>query len=85
FAGCGGYCGAVNLRPPASNGCVPLNSGEFSLVGSDLGHTASLDDGVWGSENPQGIRDFGHRGVHVVTAAARAIMTAYYGVPPKFA
>ncbi|WP_019052506.1 tannase/feruloyl esterase family alpha/beta hydrolase [Sphingobium xenophagum] len=85
FAGCGGFCGEVTIRAPAAHGCLPLTNGELALVGSDLGHSADLMDGVWASGNPQGVRDFGNRGVHVVTLAARAIIQLYYGQGPKFA
>jgi feruloyl esterase len=84
FAGCGGFCGQVNLRVVAAVGCRATDNGEMALVTSDLGHNAGGTDGIWAVNNPQGIRDWGHRGVHVTTAAARAIVQAYYGQAPRY-
>ncbi|MGE5721032.1 MAG: tannase/feruloyl esterase family alpha/beta hydrolase, partial [Sphingomonadales bacterium] len=84
FTGCGGFCGQVSIRVPAAEGCAPVTNGEIALVASDLGHSAAGQDTVWANGNPQGIRDYGHRGVHVVTLAAKAIIQAYYGQAPAF-
>ena len=59
--------------------------GEFAAVYSDLGHSAANSDGLWASGNPQGIRDFGSRGVHVVNLAARKIISDFYGQKPRYA
>nr|WP_253201306.1 tannase/feruloyl esterase family alpha/beta hydrolase [Sphingomonas quercus] len=86
FLGCGGFCGVVRLGPPrAAEGCRPLDAGEFALVTSDLGHVAGgIMDAVWAADR-QAREDFGHRGVHVVTLAAKEIVRRFYGEPPAYA
>ncbi|WP_310532469.1 tannase/feruloyl esterase family alpha/beta hydrolase [Novosphingobium sp.] len=84
FLGCGGFCGGVGTRAWAMANCQPYERGEFAVVYSDLGHTAVNSDAVWASGNPQGIRDFGSRGVHVVQLAARNLIDSFYRQPPKY-
>ncbi len=84
FMGCGGFCGSVYTRAWATWNCLPLERGEFAVVTSDLGHATERSDGVWAVGNPQGVRDFGSRGVHVVLLATRKIMFAFYGQLPRF-
>ncbi len=84
FTGCGGFCGAIRIGAPAAEGCAPVVNGTFALVSSNLGHEAQGDDAVWASGNPQGVLDFGSRGVHVTALAARAIIAAYYGQSPTY-
>lgn len=86
YTGCGGFCGGISLAPlPASDGCVPLNQGNFATVASNLGHDGGMSDALWAANNPSGLADFGHRGVHVVTLAAKAIIARFYGQPPRYA
>lgn len=84
FLGCGGLCGGVGTRAWAVANCGTYERGEFAVVYSDLGHAAVNSDGVWASGNPQGIRDFGSRGVHVVNLATRHIIEVFYNQPPKY-
>ncbi|MDB5670449.1 MAG: tannase/feruloyl esterase family alpha/beta hydrolase [Alphaproteobacteria bacterium] len=83
FNGCGGFCGGIRIRVPAAVGCAPVENGEFVQVSSDLGHSAALSDAVWAADNPQGMRDFGSRAVHVVLLASRAIVERFYGQAPR--
>jgi feruloyl esterase len=50
-----------------------------------LGHLAPTWDGLWAAYDPQKRIDFGYRGVHVATLAAKAITAAFYGQPPRHA
>jgi pimeloyl-ACP methyl ester carboxylesterase len=85
FTGCGGFCGQINIRSQASEGCQPAENGEFAVVSSNLGHQSSQDsDLVWSYANYQGIIDWGSRGVHVVTLAARQIIADFYGRGPRY-
>jgi Tannase and feruloyl esterase len=86
FSGCGGFCGAVNIRTQAADQCQPVQNGELALVSSDLGHASPVGgDAIWATDNPQGRIDFGYRGVHVVTVAAKQIIARYYGQRQRYA
>lgn len=87
YSGCGGFCGRVDFRIRAAEGCAPIENGEFALVASDLGHDAPDGNAntVWAANNPQGKADYGHRGVHVVTVTAKAIIAMFYGQPQQYA
>lgn len=87
FSGCGGFCGRVDFRIRASEGCAAIDNGEIALVTSDLGHDApdGNADTVWAARNRQGKIDYGYRGVHVVTIAAKAIIERYYGQRQAYA
>lgn len=85
FNGCGGFCGNIRLGAPrVSEGCVPVTNGEFATVTSDLGHSSQGMDAVWAMDKQLRI-DFGHRGVHVTTIAAKEILAKFYGKPQTFA
>lgn len=86
FSGCGGFCGRVEFRIRAAEGCEAIDNGEIALVTSDLGHDAPDGNGntVWAASNRQGKIDYGYRGVHVVTVIAKAIIARYYGQPQAY-
>ena len=84
FAGCGGFCGQVAIRVQAAEECSATGNAEMALVSSDLGHSSGGSDTLWAAGNPQGQRDYGYRGVHVVTQAARGIIARYYGRSPRY-
>jgi streptogramin lyase len=84
FTGCGGFCGQVAIRAPAAEHCSATDNGEMALVSSDLGHAAGGNDTLWAAGNPQGLADYGHRAVHVVTQAAKRIAARYYGQAPRY-
>ncbi len=80
YTGCGGFCGQANIWAPASDQCPVVQNGEMATIASDLGHSSSdVSDAVWASNNTQAKKDFGYRGVHVVTLAAKAIIKRFYG------
>ena len=84
FTGCGGFCGQVAIRVQAAEQCAATGNAEMALVSSDLGHSSGSSDTLWASGNPQGQRDYGYRGVHVVTQAVRQIIKRYYGQLPRY-
>lgn len=53
----------------------------YATMANDNGHTG----GSWTfSQNPEAVVDFGYRAQHVSTVAAKAIVTAHYGAPPRY-
>lgn len=83
MAGCGGYCGSVMDRPGFTNA---MNYGllrKYAVATTDMGHWGkSMFDGTWAYNARQQEIDFGYRGTHEVTQAAKAIIKAYYGKGP---
>lgn len=86
FTGCGGFCGVLNIRVKVAEGCAAVTDGEFATVSSSLGHDSgqNVGDAVWARNNPQGRLDWGRRGVHVVTLAAKAIISDFYGRTARY-
>jgi len=82
--GCGGLCGMLSIRSDHDEGCTPLTDGSVVLASSDMGHGGAMGDGSWGSD-PQKRIDFAHRGMHVTTLVAKALIKAYYGQPQRYA
>jgi hypothetical protein len=64
----------------------PLRAG-YACAATDAGHpggTASFALDARGRLDWQAIRDFGHVGIHDMTVAAKAVVTAYYGQSPAY-
>jgi feruloyl esterase len=77
FWSCGGLCGAVD-----GSVCNPSLARGYASVTTNGGHDGSPGfDGVWAADAPRLQEDFGWRGAHVVTLAAKAITRQYYGRP----
>jgi feruloyl esterase len=87
FSGCGGFCGRVEFNISAAEDCAAIENGEFALVTSDLGHDTpdGNADTIWAAGNRQGKIDYGYRGVHVVTVAAKSIIERFYGRKQAYA
>ena len=76
-AGCGGFCGSVDIED-----CADALSRDFAVAAQNMGHVGNpIRDPLWGSE-PGLRRDFGPRSTHVVALAAKAIVEKYYGRRP---
>jgi hypothetical protein len=76
--GTGGFSGSIG----------PLDAGlarGYASTSTDTGHQGSALDGSWALNNLPKQIDYGHRGVHVVTVAAKSITEAYYGAAPRYA
>lgn len=80
--GCGGLCGGTAIRPEQAFGCTPVTDGSIALASTDMGHQGM--DPAWGEDAQKRI-DFAHRGVHVTTLAAKALIRAYYGQAQRYA
>jgi feruloyl esterase len=78
FQGTGGFAGTIGS----------LNAGlvrGYASASTDTGHQAGGRDAAWAFENRPKEIDYGHRGVHVSTAAAKSVAQAYYGQAPRHA
>ncbi len=80
--GCGGLCGTLNIRTEHADNCVPVTEHQIVLASTDMGHSGA--GGQWAERNPAARADFGYRGVHLTAVASRALITAYYGQPPRY-
>jgi hypothetical protein len=82
-AGCGGHCGRLDEKSFATWGCdIALRKGDVCIV-SDMGHTGTGSDGLWGYHNLQAKLDWGYRAAHVAALAGKAITERFYAHAPK--
>jgi len=82
--GCSGLCGGA--YPPTFQPCAAQPGGDFAVASTDDGHTSASPggfDGLWARDDAQLRIDYGYRAAHVLAVAAKAIITAYYGVAPR--
>lgn len=75
--GNGGFAGTVNRGEMA----VAVQRG-FATASTDTGH-GKVGTEVWAKGQPEKIRDFGDRAIHLTTVAAKAIVAHYYGRAPS--
>lgn len=56
----------------------------YATAGTDIGHVdpAGGTGGDWIVDHPERVTDFGHRGKHIQTVAAKAAIQLFYGAPP---
>lgn len=74
--GNGGFAGVIDYVGMAAE----VKHG-YATGGTDTGHTTT--DAVWALGHPEKVIDFGYRGVHEMTAKAKAIVAAFYGSKPQ--
>lgn len=77
--GNGAFAGGINY--PSMN--VALTTG-FGTASTDTGHVSGVFDASWALGHPELIEDWAVRSAHVMTVAAKAIVTAYYGEYPLY-
>ena len=70
--GNGGFAGVIDF--PAMGSAVKRG---YATAGTDTGHTTT--DAVWALGHPEKVNDFGYRGIHEMTAKAKAFINAFYG------
>ena len=75
FNACGAFCGSVNSQFTT----YALERGYASATGNGGHDSVPGFDGVWAANAPNLQEDFAWRSNHVVTLAAKAITTHYYG------
>ena len=78
--GSGGLAGTIGDFAMAA----PLARG-YAVANTDTGHQGRVDMAEWALGHPQKVVDFGHRAVHEMTRAAKAVISAYYGSQPRHA
>jgi feruloyl esterase len=77
--GNGGFAGSIAY---GSLG-MTLKQG-YAVASTDTGHASpQLTDAKWALDHPQKIADFGYRGIHEMTRAAKAAIKAFYGSAPQ--
>ncbi|MCS7024376.1 MAG: tannase/feruloyl esterase family alpha/beta hydrolase [Bryobacteraceae bacterium] len=76
--GNGGFAGSISFSALAD----AVRQG-YAAASTDTGHRGGGQDARWALHHPEKIVDFGHRAIHEMTVKAKAIVTAYYGEPPK--
>ena len=74
--GNGGFAGRLNRADMAA----AVQRG-FATATTDTGH-GLVGTEVWAKNQPEKIRDFGDRAIHLTTVAAKAIVGRYYGRAP---
>lgn len=60
---------------------APLSMG-YATAATDDGHQGSPIDASFAAGHPEKLVDFGHRAVHEMTVAAKAVIAAYYSQSP---
>ena len=60
---------------------APLARG-YAVASTDTGHVGDGMTGEFAVGHPEKLIDFGHRAVHEMTVAAKAVIRAYYGKAP---
>lgn len=79
-SGEGGFAGAPNYtRNGLDGGLDELLRRGYASASTDTGHT--LSDAWWAVDHPEKAIDYLYRAKHLVTVAAKAVITAYYGKP----
>jgi precorrin-6B methylase 2 len=72
--GNGGLAGSISYGALAA----ALKEG-YATASTDTGHSGTPVSGEWALNHPEKIIDFGHRAVHEMTVAAKAVIKSYYG------
>ena len=75
--GNGGFAGSIYYWQLGGN----VKRG-FATAGTDTGHQADSEDASWAYKHPEKIKDFGWRGLHLMTLRAKAIIAKFYGEEP---
>ena len=75
--GNGGWAGVIPY--PAMAAAVAAG---YATAGTDTGHSGNNADFAPG--HPEKLVDFGHRAIHEMTVAAKALIAAHYGDAPRF-
>lgn len=76
--GNGGFAGEIGF-----DGLARALANNDATAGTDTGHFADGIDASWALHHPEKITDYGWRGVHQMSAQAKAVIAAYYGTPAK--
>lgn len=80
-AGCGGYCGYIDLSVYVSDGSPELANGEFVLSTNDM--AGSQSDTTFGLDRSRRV-DFAYLANHLNAVTSKKIAKAYYGQVPVY-
>ena len=78
--GNGGLAGAISYGAMG-----PVLKRGYAVASTDTGHRGAGNDASWAIGHPEKQIDFGYRAVHEMTVQAKAIVTAFYAAPPRYA
>jgi feruloyl esterase len=79
----GGFAGIINYTRLGLDGFLDENVKRgYVTASTDTGHLAS--DEFWAVGHPERVVDFGYRAKHLVTVAAKGLITALYGKGPDY-
>ncbi|HTZ99930.1 MAG TPA: tannase/feruloyl esterase family alpha/beta hydrolase [Candidatus Aquilonibacter sp.] len=76
-----GFVGAISY-----GGMAGTLARGYATASTDTGHADAEATGAlppWAVGHPEKVADWGHRAVHEMTIAAKQVIEAYYGKPPK--
>ncbi|HEU5401596.1 MAG TPA: tannase/feruloyl esterase family alpha/beta hydrolase, partial [Terriglobales bacterium] len=77
--GNGGFAGFIDTMSMG----FALNKG-YAATATDTGHTGSPVDAKWAPGHPEKLKDFGYRGIHEMTRAAKAVIESFYKKGPRY-
>lgn len=75
--GIGGFAGGIDYFTLG----LALKGGQAG-VATDTGHSGTMMESGWAKGNPQRVRDYGWRAVHLSTVTAKRLVSAFYGRGP---
>ena len=55
----------------------------YAATATDTGHSGSPVDATWAPGHPEKVVDFGHRGIHEMTAIGKLVVQKFYGSAPR--
>ena len=77
--GNGGFAGYISYAGMA----IAVREG-FASASTDTGHTGNFTDAAWALHHPEKVKDFGYRGIHEMTVAAKAAIRAFYDKKARY-
>lgn len=81
-SGEGGYAGTPNYtRSGLDGGLDEVIRRGYATASTDTGHLST--DTNWAIGHPEKVIDYAYRSKHLVTVAAKGLITAFYGTPPS--
>jgi Tannase and feruloyl esterase len=75
--GIGGFAGAIDYFTLAQG----VRAGQ-ATVATDTGHRGNMQESSWAKGQPEAVRDYSWRAIHLSTVAAKQVVAAFYGRRP---
>ncbi len=75
--GIGGFAGAIDYYTLG----LGVKAGQ-AAVATDTGHRGTMQESGWAKGQPEPVRDYSWRAVHLSTVAAKQLVSAFYGRMP---